>query len=51
MDILKPVDIFGEMALSEEGKREGIAEAIEDSYRGNVKKKDFEDIIRKERLP
>ena len=47
MDILKPGDIFGEMALSEEGKREDIAEAVEDSYICDVKKKDFEDLISK----
>ena len=47
MDILKPGDIFGEMALSEEGKREDIAEAVEDSSICDVKKKDFEDLISK----
>lgn len=47
MDILKPGDIFGEMALSEEGKREDIAEAVEDSYICDVKKNDFEDLISK----
>ncbi len=47
MDILKPGDIFGEMALSEEGKREDIAEAVEGSSICDVKKKDFEDLISK----
>lgn len=46
MDILKSGDIFGEMALSEEEKREDIAQAVEDSYICDVKKKDFEALIR-----
>ncbi len=47
MDILKPGDIFGETSLSGEGKREDFAEAVEDSYICDVKKKDFEDLIGK----
>ena len=46
MDVLKSGDIFGETALSEEGKREDIAEAIEDSAVCDVKKQDFETLIR-----
>ncbi|MBI3075740.1 MAG: Crp/Fnr family transcriptional regulator [Deltaproteobacteria bacterium] len=44
--ILKPGEVFGELALADEGPRQSAAEALDDVYLCAIKKEDFERILR-----
>lgn len=47
LDIIEPGEIFGEMVLASGGKREHIAEAMDDAIVCAIRKQDFEEMLRK----